>query len=327
MAHRRRDDETNDYYDINFINEIHTHFPALLYNTDRFTSVRDLLAYVRARVAARYSHFPIAQRNYNQMMRRGFENLQTDRPIRFTGAAARAQAAERAAARAARPRRHFFNHNLTPADARAQAPAAVQQQQQQQQQHRDDFQRIFNPLYPTINTPIGQTTNTLFPGLTVPSLTTAPFATHTLATTHTTFPLTPLFPTFTTTLGLDQPTTIIQDEIDGANALLALLGLITPGPATTNAQLLAPVIIRPSNEVIDATTVTETVSSPPPPAGICVICQEEFAVNNQLKRIRHCGHVFHNECIMTHFETSVRCPTCRHDIRDSAAPTSATNPS
>ncbi len=320
MAHRRRDEETNEYYDINFINDIHTHFPALLYNTDRFTSVRDLLSYVRARVAARYSHFHIAQRNYNQMMRRGFENLHNEGPIRVTGAAARAEAAERAAARVARPRRHFFNHNLTPADAQAQ-------QQQRQRQPRDDFRRAVYPLYPTVNTPLDQVTN-LFAGLATPTLPPPP-----LATTHTTFPLTPLFPTFTTTLGLGTPVTT-QEDIDGANALLALLGLITPGPATTNAQLLAPVIVRPSNEVIDAATISETVSTPPPPAGICVICQEEFAVTNQLRRIRHCGHVFHHDCIMTHFETSVRCPTCRHDIRDSTSTAatasltdSATNPS
>ncbi len=325
MSHRRRDDDTNDFYDINFINEIHNHFPALLYNTERFASVRDLLAYVRARVAARYSHFTTGQRNYNQMMRRGFENMQNDGPIRFTGAAARAAAAERTAAARARSRRHFFNHNLTPADARAQAPT-----QQNQRQRRDDFRRVIYPVYPTLNTPLDQLTN-LFDGLTAPILppTPATLAPATLATTHTTFPLTNLFPTFTTTLGLTQPTATTQDDIDGANALLALLGLITPGTGTApNAQLFAPVIVRPSNQIIEAATISETVTTTPPPAGICVICQEEFALNNQLRRIRHCGHVFHNDCIMTHFQTSVRCPTCRHDIRDSAAaqPANTTTP-
>jgi hypothetical protein len=115
-----------------------------------------------------------------------------------------------------------------------------------------------------------------------------------------------------------------QAEIDSASALLTLLGLMTPAtpgghPAPSLTQLFAPVIVRPSAETIQQATEQRTISEPPPPDGVCVICQEEFEIGATVRTIRYCQHVFHGDCIMRHFETSVRCPTCRHDIRNGAA--------
>lgn len=110
------------------------------------------------------------------------------------------------------------------------------------------------------------------------------------------------------------PINTTQADIDGATALLTLLGLATT--PTLPANVLTPVIVRPSQDIINQATVLETIQDPPP-TGICVICQDEYTIGNSVRRIRHCQHSFHNDCIMQHFDSSVRCPTCRYDIRDS----------
>lgn len=46
----------------------------------------------------------------------------------------------------------------------------------------------------------------------------------------------------------------------------------------------------------------------------CAICQD--SISSGACRIRQCGHVYHRSCISTWFGLNVRCPVCRHDIRE-----------
>lgn len=48
---------------------------------------------------------------------------------------------------------------------------------------------------------------------------------------------------------------------------------------------------------------------------ICAICQDEIEINQNVRKITHCNHYFHKDCIDTWFRGNVQCPTCRHDIR------------
>ncbi len=116
-----------------------------------------------------------------------------------------------------------------------------------------------------------------------------------------------------TTFDLTLPPLTATTDIDNATALLTLIGLL--GTGTT--PLLEPVVVAASNDVIENATTLQTITEEPIPSGICVICQENFAISNTIRTIDHCTHYFHNDCILRHFQTSVRCPTCRHDIRDS----------
>lgn len=44
----------------------------------------------------------------------------------------------------------------------------------------------------------------------------------------------------------------------------------------------------------------------------CVICMESVPSTNSARHKRlTCGHAFHTNCIITWFETSDECPTCR----------------
>jgi len=49
-------------------------------------------------------------------------------------------------------------------------------------------------------------------------------------------------------------------------------------------------------------------------SGNCAICQESISSNGS--KIRQCGHSFHRSCILTWLSMNVRCPVCRHDIRE-----------
>ena len=52
----------------------------------------------------------------------------------------------------------------------------------------------------------------------------------------------------------------------------------------------------------------------------CSICRENFEENSVVRRLG-CEHIFHIGCIDTWFESNIRCPLCRHDLRDSETET------
>ena len=77
---------------------------------------------------------------------------------------------------------------------------------------------------------------------------------------------------------------------------------------------LEPVVIRPSAEVIASST--EMIAGSTLAEGtLCSICQDTIINTDSARRIRACGHLYHQGCIDRWFESSVFCPQCRHDVR------------
>ena len=74
-----------------------------------------------------------------------------------------------------------------------------------------------------------------------------------------------------------------------------------------------PVIVHPTAEQIAAGTVIEVMDAE---EDVCAICQDEIPLGSQVRAIRVCDHRFHVGCIDTWFQRDVRCPSCRHDIRE-----------
>jgi hypothetical protein len=74
--------------------------------------------------------------------------------------------------------------------------------------------------------------------------------------------------------------------------------------------------VYPSNQEINAATTIYTATRRQ--EDICAICQDDIETNQEVRRLNHCGHYFHRNCIDTWFNTNVHCPTCRHDIREVA---------
>ena len=48
----------------------------------------------------------------------------------------------------------------------------------------------------------------------------------------------------------------------------------------------------------------------------CAICQDPLLTNHDVRTINHCDHIFHKQCIDTWFQRHIHCPCCRHDVRE-----------
>ena len=91
-----------------------------------------------------------------------------------------------------------------------------------------------------------------------------------------------------------------QQTNDIANSIVRL---------TVPSRFLEPVRVTATQQQINnSIVVRETQESP------CAICQE--AISSDGVALRHCSHGYHRTCILSWFSTSVRCPVCRHDIRE-----------
>jgi len=83
---------------------------------------------------------------------------------------------------------------------------------------------------------------------------------------------------------------------------------------------LEPVVVRPTPEQITTATSlcphTEVEGSV-----ICAVCQDHACPESTTdwRKINSCGHLYHKKCIDQWFETSVKCPICRIDIRESSS--------
>ena len=97
-----------------------------------------------------------------------------------------------------------------------------------------------------------------------------------------------------------------------ASLILTLLSRVTD---TRGTAALTPVIVAPTVEQVDAASEIITDLSGANP---CAICQDVLVVSDICRRLVACGHVYHKSCIDQWYQRSVRCPTCRHDIREGA---------
>ena len=82
-------------------------------------------------------------------------------------------------------------------------------------------------------------------------------------------------------------------------------------PATS---FMEPVVVRPTRQQINSgSSIVEVTNN----TDNCAICQESLNQDNrQVRRFNVCHHMFHDNCISAWLNGSVRCPTCRHDIRE-----------
>tara|TARA_B100000035_G_scaffold166142_1_gene141774 strand:+ start:1094 stop:1915 length:822 start_codon:yes stop_codon:yes gene_type:complete len=92
-------------------------------------------------------------------------------------------------------------------------------------------------------------------------------------------------------------------------------------PFTPNLNFLTPVNVSPTNEEINNATSVMSYNSLSSDireriGNYCIITAGDLSGNNVM-RINQCGHYFSETGLRRHFETSVRCPICRFDIRDS----------
>jgi hypothetical protein len=111
-----------------------------------------------------------------------------------------------------------------------------------------------------------------------------------------------------------------------ASLLPLLRSLIVPRVARMpmNTAFSDPVIVHASQEIIQARSTEETLEEDS--EDICAICQDSMRQGELVRKITVCSHQFHRSCIDNWLlNSSVLCPTCRHDIRESARAPSTRN--
>lgn len=80
--------------------------------------------------------------------------------------------------------------------------------------------------------------------------------------------------------------------------------------------LNSTVPIRPSQEQINnASRLVRYSDIQNPNSTSCVISLEPFTLNDNVRQLHHCGHIFFPDQFDQWFSNHVRCPVCRHDIR------------
>uniref|UniRef100_A0A6C0IAR5 RING-type domain-containing protein n=1 Tax=viral metagenome TaxID=1070528 RepID=A0A6C0IAR5_9ZZZZ len=47
----------------------------------------------------------------------------------------------------------------------------------------------------------------------------------------------------------------------------------------------------------------------------CAVCRDTMLTGATVRKITGCSHMFHRSCIDVWFQSNVRCPNCRHDVR------------
>lgn len=103
----------------------------------------------------------------------------------------------------------------------------------------------------------------------------------------------------------------------GNEPILNIANSVLQAFLNTHPTELQSVVVRPTAQQIqDNTTIAVgNIASNTDPIQ-CSICLQELGATQEGRKINHCGHWFHSQCIDTWFQTNVRCPVCRHDVRE-----------
>ena len=117
-----------------------------------------------------------------------------------------------------------------------------------------------------------------------------------------------------------------RTNVNPLNNIIPMFGSIDLQSNTTNPvtfgleqwiQSLQPVTIVPTPEQIQRATIIRPFQDIiNPPNDTCPITRNGFNNSDQVLQIIECRHCFSPDSINRWFQTSVRCPICRYDIRE-----------
>ena len=99
--------------------------------------------------------------------------------------------------------------------------------------------------------------------------------------------------------------------------LLRGIGIDISGGHTAPPSWWEPIPVIPTDDEITLGVETlQYMDIDDPTVTLCPITQADFNDTDDVMRIRACGHVFSSNALREWFSRSVRCPVCRHDVRD-----------
>jgi len=87
--------------------------------------------------------------------------------------------------------------------------------------------------------------------------------------------------------------------------------------ARASVNFYDSIIVAPTErQLIDSTIVCEFRNISYPINDICPISLRPFDRTEDVMRILYCGHIFGRQELTEWFQNNIRCPVCRHDLRD-----------
>jgi hypothetical protein len=280
-------------YGVGLLDDLHNHFPALLYDSSGFGSVQDVLTYLQLQTRNRFDLFSYGQREYQNTHRprvpASSENASYRRVVRTSFAGMPPTMGTPLSTLLRRP-----VGTVPPDEPQETSSSSTVGQstiQQQASSNRVVHQNIYRANVPNIEVELNTFTNDEEAD--------------------------------------DEEEQPIQDSRLITNALLSLLRIPTTGLTRTYEmdtfgailgqgrnmdQFLQPVVVHPTPEQIAANTTLGRLVSDTDHA--CAICQDALTSEQEGRKLNACGHWFHKNCIDTWLERDVHCPVCRHDIRE-----------
>lgn len=134
----------------------------------------------------------------------------------------------------------------------------------------------------------------------------------------------PLFPS---TYYMPPPQQRMPEEVisvDFTASLLPLLESLRQSRTATTATY-DDVVVSASQTMVNDASTEQTLEQDLDTN--CAICQDRMRQGEIIRKLNICQHTFHKSCIdIWLLHRSVRCPTCRHDIREPLAPLAPTAP-
>ncbi len=264
-------------YGVGLLDDLHNYFPALLYDSSSFGSMRDVLAYVQHQTRNRFDLFSYGQREYLS---------RTPAPVLVPASVSVSQPSYRRVVRtsfASMPApQQTINSTL-------QAP-------------------VFQPPHPeagnaglasTITQILARPTGNEIPQIQVELNTFDDEADDEEED----------IPAQANTYIANALLSLLN--IPATQLTIPRGGLFGRGPMD---NFLQPVVVHPTAEQIAANTTLGNLVSDTDHA--CAICQDALTSEQEGRKLNACGHWFHKSCIDTWLERDVHCPVCRHDIRE-----------
>jgi hypothetical protein len=272
-------------YGVGLLDDLHNHFPAVLYDPDRFRSVRDVLHYIASRTRRRFDLYSFGLS--------AFEDSEENEASTSRGVPPAAQ-----------PTHQFYNRRSPSPRAASPASATPSAAVQPAMSPEPVVQMLGRPAtVPSINRSLRYVVD-LSEEDDIQDNAQGTILTPTMLNTL----MAGLHPNPNP---IHVANTLFSERTRDINALSALASLLLRGE---NAILpnLEPVIVRPTPEQIEQATV---VASPETEQD-CAVCQDTISNTQESRKILHCGHWFHKDCIDPWFQQNVQCPVCRYDIRE-----------
>lgn len=290
----------DELYGVGLLDDLHNYFPALLYEPDGFDDVESVLRYVARQTQGRFDLYAFGRDAY-------YENLRQQR-MTLLGRSERSSVGIR---HQIYPNVIEIANGLQPSasqeeededdtdEEQTQADVGAAQEQSQTREPPSLRARVSTRV---INMDTSNMSQTLPLSRSILSA---------LLGTEMNLPMENTYPP-------------VERRLMSLTNLANLAALLNAPPLPSG--FLEPVRVPPTAAQI--ATATETTGITLEEGDACSICQDGFQENTGLLRIKHCGHLFHQDCIGTWFQQNATCPTCRYDIRDHGQPSEpATVPS